>query len=167
MWAFTPPFSGCWVWVIASVAWPQPKQTASGCIWKRNASLKECDFHAEKWPSLLRNAHERARCLYDGAGWRLSPAYDLNPVPAHVKPRELSTAINLDEDTAASIELAVEVADEFFLARDAAKSIAAEVAESIADWRGTAVRVGLDRPAIDEMESAFEHTEARTARAWK
>jgi hypothetical protein len=79
----------------------------------------------------------------------------------------LSTAINLDEDTGASIELAVEAADEFLLERDVAKSIAAEVADGIAGWRGAAARVGLDRRAIDEMESAFEHEEARTARAWK
>lgn len=105
--------------------------------------------------------------MYDGAGWSLSPAYDLNPVPAHVKPRQLSTAINLDEDTGASIELAVEAAEEFLLERDAAKSIAAEVADGIAGWRGAAARVGLHRKAIDQMESAFEHTEARTARAWK
>jgi len=31
------------------------------------------------------------------AGWRLSPAYDLNPVPTDIKPRVLTTAIDLDE----------------------------------------------------------------------
>jgi serine/threonine-protein kinase HipA len=30
------------------------------------------------------------------AGWRLSPAYDLNPVPTDIKPRVLTTAIDLD-----------------------------------------------------------------------
>jgi len=36
--------------------------------------------------------------LYEGqAGWRLSPAYDLNPVPTDIKPRILSTAINEDD----------------------------------------------------------------------
>ena len=29
------------------------------------------------------------------AGWRLSPAYDLNPVPTDIKPRVLTTAIDL------------------------------------------------------------------------
>ena len=33
--------------------------------------------------------------LYDAAGgWRLSPAYDLNPVPVDIKPRILTTAID-------------------------------------------------------------------------
>ena len=43
--------------------------------------------------------------LYAGpAGWRLAPAYDVNPVPVDIKPRVLSTAIDLDDATA-SLEL--------------------------------------------------------------
>ncbi len=39
--------------------------------------------------------------LYErGRGWRLSPAYDLNPVPLDVRPRVLSVAITLDDPTA-------------------------------------------------------------------
>jgi serine/threonine-protein kinase HipA len=38
--------------------------------------------------------------LYPGGpGWRLSPAYDLNPVPIDIKPRILSTAINEEDST--------------------------------------------------------------------
>jgi serine/threonine-protein kinase HipA len=49
--------------------------------------------------------------LYAGLdGWRLSPAYDLNPVPTDINPRVLSTAITEDGDVAASPELAMEVA---------------------------------------------------------
>jgi serine/threonine-protein kinase HipA len=45
--------------------------------------------------------------LYAGEqGWRLSPAYDLNPVPADVGPRILSTAIVVGDDRSASLELA-------------------------------------------------------------
>ncbi len=51
--------------------------------------------------------------LYQGTdGWRLSPAYDLNPVPVDVKPRILSTAIN-EEDTTACLSIAMEVAGYF------------------------------------------------------
>jgi serine/threonine-protein kinase HipA len=47
--------------------------------------------------------------LYEGQqGWRLSPVYDMNPVPIDIKPRVLSTAIN--EDNTASLTLAMEVA---------------------------------------------------------
>ena len=53
--------------------------------------------------------------LYEGqGGWRLSPAYDLNPVPTDIKPRILSTAINEDDNTA-SLALAMEVAGYFEL----------------------------------------------------
>ena len=48
------------------------------------------------------------------AGWRLSPAYDLNPMPADIKPRVLATAIDL-EDATASLELALDVAAYFEL----------------------------------------------------
>jgi hypothetical protein len=53
--------------------------------------------------------------LYEGqAGWRLSPAYVLNPVPTDIKPRILTTAINEDDNTA-SLALAMEVAGYFEL----------------------------------------------------
>jgi serine/threonine-protein kinase HipA len=58
--------------------------------------------------------------LYAGReGWRLSPAYDLNPVPTDIKPRILATAINEDDNTA-SLALALEVAGYFEL--DAARA---------------------------------------------
>ena len=48
--------------------------------------------------------------LYTGqTGWRLSPAYDLNPMPVDLKPRVLSTAIT-EDDATASLPLAIEVA---------------------------------------------------------
>jgi hypothetical protein len=48
--------------------------------------------------------------LYEGpAGWWLSPAYDLNPVPVDIKPRILTTAINEDDNTA-SLDVAMSVA---------------------------------------------------------
>ena len=53
--------------------------------------------------------------LYEGQqGWRLSPAYDMNPVPIDIKPRVLSTAINEDDNTP-SLALAMEVAGYFEL----------------------------------------------------
>jgi serine/threonine-protein kinase HipA len=57
------------------------------------------------------------------AGWRLSPAYDLNPVPIDIKPRILTTAIDLD-DGAASLKLALKVASYFELGEGEAHKIA-------------------------------------------
>jgi serine/threonine-protein kinase HipA len=104
--------------------------------------------------------------VYDGTAWRLSPAYDLNPVPAHVKPRELATAINLDGDTTASIDLALGAAREFFLKESQARAIGAEVAVALRDWRTVAEKFGVAKDEIGQMASAFEHGEAAIARSW-
>lgn len=102
--------------------------------------------------------------LYAGpTGWRLSPAYDLNPVPVDIKPRILSTAIGPDEDPTASLEIAFEVAEFFNLEPNAARAIAAEVATTVSTWRSVAATLGLRRAEIERMESAFEHADLAAA----
>lgn len=105
--------------------------------------------------------------IYDGSGWRLSPAYDLNPVPGHVKSRDLTTAINIDGDPTASLELAVEAAGEFLLSPDEARDIAASVATVTMTWRQVAAQVGLAPEEINRMSTAFEHEELERAKRWK
>lgn len=101
--------------------------------------------------------------LYEGqAGWRLSPAYDLNPMPIDLKPRVLSTMITEDDSTA-SLHLAMEVAGYFDLNASKAKTIAAEVAQSVSIWRKEAARHGLSKTGIDRMASAFEHDDLKQA----
>ncbi|NDJ13530.1 MAG: type II toxin-antitoxin system HipA family toxin [Acidobacteriia bacterium] len=96
------------------------------------------------------------------AGWRLSPAYDLNPVPADVKPRILSTAIDLEDGTA-SLKLAFEVASYFELSSRQARSVASEVGRAVATWRNEAGRLGLGAAEIHRMASAFEHDDLKVA----
>jgi len=101
--------------------------------------------------------------LHEGAeGWRLAPAYDLNPVPPDIKPRVLSTAIDLD-DGSASLDLAMRVAEHFELDEGGARSIAAEVGKAVAAWREVAGSQGLARSEIDRMASAFEHEDLQAA----
>ena len=101
--------------------------------------------------------------LYEGqAGWRLSPAYDLNPVPTDIKPRILSTAINEDDNTA-SLALALEVAGYFELDTGQARDIARQVGKSVSKWRNEAVRHGLAKGEIDRMASAFDHDDLKSA----
>jgi serine/threonine-protein kinase HipA len=101
--------------------------------------------------------------LYEGSdGWRLSPAYDLNPVPVDVKPRILATAIN-EEDTTASLSLAMEVAGYFELDDGLAREIAAEVAKATLKWRDEALQHGISKQEIDRMASAFEHQDLKEA----
>lgn len=103
--------------------------------------------------------------LYAGqAGWRLSPAYDLNPVPVDVKPRILTTAINEDDGTA-SLDLAMSVAEYFELEKHKAKAIAAQVGKAVSIWRDVAAKHGIGKGEIDRMASAFEHDDLKTALA--
>jgi len=103
--------------------------------------------------------------LYAGRdGWRLAPAYDLNPVPTEFKPRVLTTAIDLDDGTA-SLDLALSVADYFELTDDEARAIAAEVGQAVSSWRAEAGSLGLTKAEIDRMASAFEHDDLKAALA--
>jgi serine/threonine-protein kinase HipA len=99
--------------------------------------------------------------LYDAAGgWRLAPAYDLNPVPLDIKPRVLTTAID-EIDGTGSLELAFGVAEHFGIKPNAARSIATEVRAAVANWDAAAKALGLSRDEIDRMASAFEYEEPK------
>jgi serine/threonine-protein kinase HipA len=101
--------------------------------------------------------------LYAGeGGWRLSPAYDLNPVPVDIKPRILTTAINEDDGTA-SLDLALSVAGYFELDQAHARGIAAEVGRAVARWRQEALSLGLPEPQVARMASAFQHADLEQA----
>lgn len=105
--------------------------------------------------------------LYAGQeGWRLSPAYDMNPVPTDIKPRILSTAINEDDNTA-SLALTLEVAEYFDLDDAKARAIAKQVVKAVSKWRDEAARHGLTKAEIDRMASAFEHDDLKAAVAAK
>ena len=96
-------------------------------------------------------------------GWLLSPAYDLNPVPAEIKPRFLSTAIDA-EDTTASIDLAMSVTPYFGLSMKGARDILKQVVTAVSRWREEALRIGVRQEEIARMASAFEHEDLRRAR---
>lgn len=98
------------------------------------------------------------------AGWCLSPAYDLNPVPTDVKARVLTTHIDLEEGTC-SLDLLQEAAGYFALTLAQARTIIKEVATSTATWRETAKTVGARPAEINRMASAFEHDDLQRALA--
>lgn len=96
------------------------------------------------------------------AGWRLSPAYDLNPVPTDIKPRVLTTSIDLEDGTA-SLKLAYDVASYFELTAEDARTIAREAGNAVASWRKEAARLGVRNAEIERMASAFEHDDLKAA----
>jgi serine/threonine-protein kinase HipA len=126
-----------------------------GALWRRivfNILISNTDDH-------MRNHG----FLYDGPdGWRLSPAYDLNPTPTDIRPRILSTAIN-EADNTASLAVAMAAAGYFELDDKKAHAIAAEVGKAVATWRDEAARHGIKKTEIDRMASAFEHEDIQQA----
>lgn len=96
------------------------------------------------------------------AGWALSPAYDLNPVPPHLKPAVLSTAIDLDERTA-DIGLLMETAGDYGIQARQAKQIVRKLADATRGWADTARALGAREAEIQELSGAFEHDRLKTA----
>ena len=100
----------------------------------------------------------------DHRGWSLSPAYDINPTPQDIKPRILTTNIDLDDGTC-SIDLLRSVAEEFCLKLADADRLIRDVARVTRRWRLAARRRGAPEPEIRRMESAFEHPDLDAALA--
>jgi len=82
--------------------------------------------------------------------------------PFNTKPRILTTAIN-EEDTTASLSIAMEVAGYFELDYAEALEIAAQVGKAVANWRDEAAGQGITKHEIDRMASAFEHEDLNAA----
>jgi serine/threonine-protein kinase HipA len=79
-----------------------------------------------------------------------------------IRPRVLSTAIDMDDPTA-SIELALKTSDYYGLKQADAAAIAQQVARTVANWRGEAAKLGISAREIERMASAFEHEDAKKA----
>ena len=124
-------------------------------LWRRivfNVLISNVDDH-------LRN---HAFIYMGSSNWRLSPAYDLNPTPTDIRPRVLSTAIDLIDPTA-SIELALEAIPYFNLTLSEAKKILKEVATATASWQKVALNLKIKQAEIDRMASAFDHQDLKLA----
>ena len=95
-------------------------------------------------------------------GWRLSPAFDLNPTPVDVRERTLTTSIDLEDGTC-DLALVLEVAPFFGLGALEARSLVRSVVDGVGAWRTVASALGAGRSEIDRMFSAFDHDDARGA----
>jgi serine/threonine-protein kinase HipA len=98
------------------------------------------------------------------AGWSLSPAYDLNPVPTDLKARVLTTNIDLDEGTC-SVDLLEAASGLFALTLAQARNVIKDFVSVTATWRDVARAVGARSAQINRMASAFEHEDLR--RGWR
>lgn len=90
--------------------------------------------------------------IREATGWRLSPAYDMNP-----SPDKATHALTLDGHNAQpSLPAAVSCADMYRLSAMQAKSIVEEVQSVLAGWRDEAQLHGLSRLEIQRMESVIQ-----------
>lgn len=117
-------------------------------LWKRvvfNVLIGNLDDH-------LRNHG----FLYDCNGrWRLSPAYDLNPVPLAEKARELTTWIS-EQGPEADLDLAREAAPFFALKKKQAEATIDEISTALKDWQSVARRLGMSSKDIDVYSTAIQ-----------
>ncbi|WP_044873012.1 HipA domain-containing protein [Pseudomonas sp. LFM046] len=93
--------------------------------------------------------------LMPGNGWKLSPAYDMNPV-SHADGLKLNIT---DADNALDLELAREVAGYFRVNLREADEIIEEFREIVGQWRTLAGGVGLSAREQDRMADAFRLAE--------
>lgn len=113
-------------------------------LWKRvvfNMAVTNTDDHLRNHAFILTKK-----------GWRLSPLYDVNPVPYG---DELS--LNVDEnDNQISRELIIHVAPRFGISEGEANRIATEILGTVKNnWEKIAFSYGLTRAQIEEMRPAF------------
>jgi len=104
--------------------------------------------------------------LHAGGGqWRLAEAFDLNPFPDRAL--ESKTWLAEDSGPISSLKQLLEGAAYFGLTRAEAEAEAARIAVEVARWRevATSRAVGLTEAELREFAPAFEHSEARAARA--
>jgi serine/threonine-protein kinase HipA len=89
--------------------------------------------------------------LIDERGWRLSPAYDLNP-----NPESEGLKLNISEDdNFQSEEIVLSVAKHFRLKQTQAKKRYQEIKSAVSAWRAVAAEYGLSRSSIENMAPAF------------
>ncbi|KVA42442.1 type II toxin-antitoxin system HipA family toxin [Burkholderia cepacia] len=89
--------------------------------------------------------------LVPGAGWRLSAAYDMNPVAVAD-----GLKLNITEaDNALDLELAREVCEYFRLKLQDADEIIADFSSIVGQWRTLATRLALPAREQERMAGAF------------
>ncbi len=83
-------------------------------------------------------------------------------MPTDVKPRILTTNIDLDNGSA-SLDLALSVAENFRLTLADGKTIIKEVGGAVSEWRKLAFANDLSEREIERMASAFVHEDSEFA----
>lgn len=112
-------------------------------LWKRivfSIAVSNTDDHLRNHGFLLTES-----------GWRLSPAYDINPNPAGY-----GLSLNISEnDNSLNFETALKVIPLFRIEVSEAKEILQQISEVVSHWKNFASEAGLSRAEIQGFETAF------------
>ena len=112
-------------------------------MWKRivfNMAVSNTDDHLRNHGFILTKK-----------GWRLSPVYDINPVPYGDR-----LSLNVDNyDNAIDLDLALSVSGFFGLDSDNADKIIHEILKKVSEYKVLAKKYGISRSSIEYMEPAF------------
>ncbi|CAN5517320.1 HipA domain-containing protein [soil metagenome] len=121
-----------------------------GQLWRRavfSALVSNTDNH------LRNHGYLRTR-----GGWKLAPAFDLNPNPDRAE-----LAVGVNGHHTGIIDAAVSSSELFRLDRAEALAVLGEVTDAVSHWDTVARTLGLPRAAIDRMRPAFDHPDAHRA----
>jgi serine/threonine-protein kinase HipA len=104
---------------------------------------------------LVSNTDDHLRnhgCILTKSGWRLSPAYDMNP-------NQYGTGLSLsisETDNSLDTGIALEVAKYFKLNVTEAKNILDELISVVSEWKTVAKANEISKSEIDAMKKAFK-----------
>ncbi len=105
-----------------------------------NIAVSNCDDH-------LRNHG----FIFENKGWRLSPAYDINPISPNN-----GLHLNIDEsNNSLDFELALSTANFYRLSQKEAFDIVNTVKSAVSHWQSYAKQVGLNRAEQEQKATAF------------
>jgi serine/threonine-protein kinase HipA len=112
-------------------------------LWRRIVffiCVKNTDDHLRNHGFLLSNK-----------GWKLSPAYDINP-------NEYGTGLGLnisEKDNSLDLDLALNVAEYFRVDEKKAKTIMNKIQKAVSNWSEAARNIGISKIEQDRLSGAF------------
>ena len=123
----------------------------SGCT-DVDANLREL-FRRVAFNICVGNSDDHFRnhgFLLTAKGWKLSPAYDMNPTLNDHQ----SLLINSNTNKA-DLSILLDSCEEYMLTTDVAKKIIDDVVEAVKDWKSIANRLGIAKREMSIFEKVF------------